>query len=202
MAMKKCKECGEEISSSAKVCPKCGKKQGGGALKTVLIVIGVLVLLGLISGSDTSNQSKTTLTSGTNSEVTKTVEENKVYSVGEIYEDSNIAIKFVDFDDNFTGYSEYADVKAGYKVIKAEFEAENLGSTDELFSSYDFNCYADGYDCESFWYFEESGFSSTLSAGKKGKGAVCFEVPENAEEITIEYDLNIWTSKKVIFKVQ
>ena len=27
MAMKKCKECGEEISSSAKKCPKCGKDQ-------------------------------------------------------------------------------------------------------------------------------------------------------------------------------
>lgn len=26
MSMKNCKECGAEISSSAKVCPKCGKK--------------------------------------------------------------------------------------------------------------------------------------------------------------------------------
>ena len=26
MALKKCKECGEEISSSASKCPKCGKK--------------------------------------------------------------------------------------------------------------------------------------------------------------------------------
>lgn len=28
MAMKKCKECGKEISKDAKVCPNCGKKQG------------------------------------------------------------------------------------------------------------------------------------------------------------------------------
>lgn len=27
MALKKCKECGKEISSDAKVCPNCGKKQ-------------------------------------------------------------------------------------------------------------------------------------------------------------------------------
>ena len=27
MAMKKCKECGAEISSSANQCPKCGKVQ-------------------------------------------------------------------------------------------------------------------------------------------------------------------------------
>lgn len=39
MAMKKCKECGADISSSAKKCPKCGKR---------LSYTGLCVLLGII----------------------------------------------------------------------------------------------------------------------------------------------------------
>ncbi len=35
MALKKCSECGHEISSVAKVCPQCGKRQ---------IVIGDLII--------------------------------------------------------------------------------------------------------------------------------------------------------------
>ena len=48
MAMKKCKECGEEISSSAKKCPKCGKDQRNFFMKhpilyTILIIIVVCI---------------------------------------------------------------------------------------------------------------------------------------------------------------
>ncbi len=41
MAMKKCKECGADVSSSAKRCPSCGKK-----LKhTGRIILGILVVI-------------------------------------------------------------------------------------------------------------------------------------------------------------
>ena len=64
MGMKKCKECGEEVSSSAKSCPKCGKDQRNFFKKhPVLSVIGVLVVLGIIlgSGGSSSNEPKNTL---------------------------------------------------------------------------------------------------------------------------------------------
>lgn len=201
MAMKKCKECGEEISSSAKTCPKCGKKQKNGIVKIILIIFVIAFFAGIMAG-DSENKTRTTLTSG--SDVTNLEENNakKEYNIGEIYEDKNIAIKYVAVDENFTGYSQYADVKNGYKIIKAEFEAENVGSSDELFSAYDFDCYADGYDCESFWSVENSGFSSTLSTGKKAKGSVYYQVPENSNEIKLEYKLNVWTSDKVVFVVK
>ena len=86
--------------------------------------------------------------------------------------------------------------------MKADFEAENLGTADAYFSAYEFDCYADGYDCEAFWSFEGSGFSSTLSSGKKAKGTVCFQVPVNANSITIEYTLNTFTGDKVEFLVK
>lgn len=170
----------------------------------VIVVLAALIIIGASgSGEETS---KTTLTSSndTNSNINETATEAKKsnYSVGEVYENSNIAIKFVSVDENYTGYSQYADIKDGCKIVKAEFEAENIGTSDEYFSAYEFDCYADGYDCEDFWSFDNSGFSSTLSSGKKAKGTVCFQVPTNATNITIEYSLNSFTSEKVEFLVK
>lgn len=45
--MKKCKHCQTEIDDKAKICPNCKKKQGSVG-KTVLIVVGVIVALGVI----------------------------------------------------------------------------------------------------------------------------------------------------------
>lgn len=59
MAMKKCKECGEEIISSAKVCPKCGKKQRNIA-KTIVVVIAVLFIIGAIASATGSSENNTT----------------------------------------------------------------------------------------------------------------------------------------------
>lgn len=169
----------------------------------------IIVLVIAIGSGNSSNEKNTTLTSGTaqngteNQESQKTTEDVKTeYSLGEIFKNSNIAIKYVSLDENFTGYSEYAQVKAGNKVIKAEFEAENLGSSDEYFYSGDFNCYADGYDCDDFWSVDDNSFGSTLSSGKKSKGNVYFEVPQDAEKITIEYTLNSFTGDKVVFIVK
>lgn len=174
----------------------------------LIIVLVVIIIAGSNGSEDNANISKTTLNSNneiseTNANIESNVTEKKSkYSVGEIYENNNIAIKYVSLDDNFKGYSQYAEVKSGYKIIKAEFEFENVGSTDFLASSYDFNCYADGYDCEAFWSVDDSSFSSTLSSGKKAKGSVYFQVPENATEITLEYEINAWTSEKVEFIVK
>ena len=54
MSMVHCKECGAEVSKSAKVCPQCGKKLKHNGF---LIAIGVLLIiigLGAIFGTDTT----------------------------------------------------------------------------------------------------------------------------------------------------
>lgn len=175
-------------------------------------VIIVIVILALFSGNSSNNPtdtSKTTLTSGeteqnisTNTEDTTSKQTKTSYNVGEIFENKNLAIKYVSLNDDFKDYNKYADVKSGYKVIKAEFEFENIGTSDKYVSSYDFNCYADGYDCESFWSVDDSTFSSQLSSGKKATGSVYFQVPIDANSIQLEYDIDSWTNEKVIFVVK
>lgn len=186
--------------------------KGAGKGKNIsAIILGILAIVITINMqkavSDVfsdNNSSKTTLTSSTidNKETKNETSTKTKYAVGEIYEDSNIAIKYVSVDDNYTGYSKYATVKSGHKVIKAEFEFENVSSSEQYVSSYEFDCYADGYDCDAFWSVDDSTFSANLSSGKKAKGTVYFEVPKDAEEITLEYELNVWTNRKVEFVVK
>jgi len=46
MAMKKCKECKHDVSSSAKTCPHCGVANPGRSAKE--FVIGLVVLLAIV----------------------------------------------------------------------------------------------------------------------------------------------------------
>lgn len=201
MAMKICKECGSEVSSKG-VCPKCGKDQRNFFVKhKVVTFIFVVFVLGVLFGtSSNDNGSKTTLNNEASGGTTTTT--TKEYSVGEIYEDNHIAIKYVSLDENFTRYSRYASVKDGYKVIRAEFEFENLSTSDNYVSSYDFDCYADGYACERIYSVDDDGFSATLSTGKKTKGVIHYEVPKDATSIVLEYELNSWTGERIKFIVK
>lgn len=67
MALIKCSECNQEISSKAKVCPNCGKKRKKGCLKFALIFLAVIFCIGLIATNSKSNNSKNNSTTSTTS---------------------------------------------------------------------------------------------------------------------------------------
>lgn len=73
MALKICKECGAEVSSSAKKCPKCGKNRTHPVLRGVLLAIFIVGIIGaIVSPSDESNtQTSTSTTQQTTTVVTK-----------------------------------------------------------------------------------------------------------------------------------
>lgn len=65
MALKSCKECGQEVSTDAKECPNCGVRNpagwyhaavryegigGGGCLKFLGCIVLLLILAGMCSG--------------------------------------------------------------------------------------------------------------------------------------------------------
>lgn len=63
--MKKCKYCQSEIDTKAKVCPKCGKKQGLPIWLIVIIVILVIAIIAGLGGSSNDTENEQT---GTTSE--------------------------------------------------------------------------------------------------------------------------------------
>ena len=63
----------------------------------------------------------------------------------------------------------------------------------------DWECYADNSKADQTWIVDDNGLDGKLSAGREAEGAVYFEVPEDAENIELEYDINFWQSDKIIF---
>ncbi len=89
----------------------------------------------------------------------------------------------------------------GRHYTRCTFEFENTGDDDQIVTSYDFDCYADGIACGQI-FLADDDLSATLSPGRKAKGSVIFEIPDDAVTVEAEYLNNIWTSERAVFTVQ
>lgn len=122
------------------------------------------------------------------------------HSVGDVVESSNLKITYISCEE-YISDNMFVTPNEGYHFISCEFEFENVGSSDEYISSFSFDCYADGLDCDGE-YIRDDDLSATISAGRKVKGTVTFEVPIDAEVIEVEFLSNYWTSNRVVFTVE
>lgn len=89
----------------------------------------------------------------------------------------------------------------GYGYLSVELEFENTGSSDRHVSSLSFDCYADGVACDQT-YHRDDDLSGSISAGRKLKGTVTFEVPNDAKVVEVEYEDNVWTSNRIVFSAR
>ena len=122
------------------------------------------------------------------------------YKVGDIIESSRLNITYLSCEE-YVSDNMFVVPAEGYRFVTCEFEFENVGTSDEYVSSFEFDCYADGINCKGV-YIRDDELSATLSAGRKTKGTVTFEVPIDAEVIEVEYLSNYWTSNRVVFTVE
>ena len=177
-------------------------------LSGILMIVSVIILgVGIYNAAeDGILDSNSIFSNGIYSDIPSTDSPNTTlpdteYTVGQTATIDGLKISFLSADTNFTEYYEYTDIELGYKVIKADFEFENVDTTSNYVSSFYFDCYADGYSCDMFYSVEDSTFSNTLASGRKTKGSVYFEVPSNASEIVLDYTTNSFLDEKVSFKV-
>ena len=115
--------------------------------------------------------------------------------------DDNLKITFVSSSD-YTGYNSYFAPATGNKIIQVKVDFQNNGTSDEYLSG--FECYADNAKCEDYFYADDtkSPTLESVSSGKSFSSIVYFEVPKNAEHITVEYTTNVLNSSKVILNVK
>lgn len=221
-----CKHCGAEIASSAKTCPQCGGKNKKPFFKKwwfwLIIVVAVVAVISGTSGGNgdrkadtkkvgevSQNNENESSAKGkedsksadiTGSETSKgaEVEVQSVYHVGDILHDGNMDIVYV-ASGVYVEDNQFLQPADGKEYIFLTFAFINTSKTsDTSISSFSFECYADGYACDSY-YGGDDDLSGTLSAGRSTVGSVYFEVPEDAQGIEIEYETNIFTQKKIIF---
>lgn len=122
------------------------------------------------------------------------------YKVGDKVESSRLNITYLSCEE-YVSDNMFVVPAEGYRFITCEFEFENVSTSDEYISSFSFDCYADGINCKAT-YIRDDDLSATLSAGRKTKGTVTFEVPITAEVIEVEYLSNYWTSNRVVFNAK
>lgn len=247
MALIKCTECGKEVSDKASTCPNCGapigtgttpkvmpvqegkikpvkEKKKGSCLKTVLIIFGVLIILGIIgsmSGGSNEKEESSQIEAETNipseadetesskpdaeetdipDEAAVSEDDNNIFNVGDIADTGSVTITYLSAEE-YISDNQFMQPKDGNVYYRIGFEVENTGDSDTYVSSWDWDCYADGYAAEQT-YFDDESLDATLSSGKKTKGYIFFEVPADAEEITLEYETSFWTQNKIIFIVK
>lgn len=216
-----CKHCKTEIPYEAKVCPNCRKKQKGGILKWTLIAIIALVVIGAVAGSgedpdkasdsnpqkveelskpDSENKETESKENEENSDAQVEKEPKNEFKVGDVVETSDLKI-YYNGAEEYESDNQFIQPEEGNVYYKMDFEFENISNSDQYVSSWDFECYADGYDMEQS-YIDGMDLDATLSPGKKTKGSVFFEVPIDSEEIILEYETNYWTEDKIVFIVK
>ena len=132
--------------------------------------------------------------------VNDTVEETKEikseYHVGDILEAGSLKIVYVSSGD-YQEDNQFSQPKEGMKYVFIKLAVENIGSSDESVSSFSFTCYADGYSVDT--HYTDKDLSATLSPGRTTEGYLVYEVPTDANEIEIEYEINLFTSEKIKF---
>lgn len=215
-ATKVCKHCKTEIPYGAKVCPQCRKKQGG-ALKWVIIALVVICIIGAAAGRKDDNPTKVgdnnpSSTDNNSNESQKnsiesSSEEEKetVFRKGEITELNGVQVTLTDYKES--AGSEYNKPTDGNVFLMVEFEISNNTEKEMTVSSaMSFDAYADDYALNFSFsaLMEKDGnqLDGTIAAGKKLKGWIGWEVPQDYKNVEIHFTDNVWSSDKFMFVIE
>ena len=204
---KKCKHCQSDIPAKAKVCPNCRKKQGG-ILKWVAIVVIVLIFIGAVAGGEddqptkvaNNNSESTATTSSVSAESETTTPE--AFGVGDTAEYKGVKVTLNSITES--NGSQFNKPTDGNVFLLVNFTIENNTDTDLAVSSMlSFDAYQDGYSTNMSLsaLIEKSGeqLDGTIAPGKKMQGTIGYEVPATYSEFEINYQADVWSSKKFTF---
>ena len=191
----------DTVIKSKKKLPK-GLSIAGIVLSTIALAICILIVVFAVyvynNASDAISSSLTNLESEI---ITEFEQEDITCNVGESATLDDVKVTLTSVEKDFKDYYDFASVDDGCKILKANFEFENVGDYSAYISSYDFTCYADKFSCDSFNSVEDGYFSESIASGKKATGSIYFEVPSDAETIEIEYDDSTYSDGKIIFNI-
>lgn len=165
----------------------------------IIAVILIFSLFAIGSGSDKASVSADSA-SDNNKTTTQKADEPVKVKVGETLTTNTLKITYKSSADDKG--AQYFPAASGNKIIKLTFEIENISSTDQIVSVYDFKCYSDDVASSAYYYGDNGLSTTTLSSGRKATGNVYFEVPQNANSIDVEYETNYWSGIKAIFVVK
>ena len=122
--------------------------------------------------------------------------DTELFQVGDIVETKEFRMTYESCGE-YISDNEFIQPDEGNYYMRFDFEIENISDSDIFVSASDFECYADGYETDQSFALDWT--SSSLATGKKAKASVLFQIPVNAKEIELQYEVNTWTSEKIKF---
>ena len=133
MALKKCKECGNEVSTKAKKCPNCGAPVKASSSVGCLTIIGVIFLIGLF-GSLFDEKDSTTTTKTNVSKKSWREQDNSTmaYLMMEDFVKQRLkAPKSADFPGIFDGRADHVKYLGNqkYRIISYVDAQNSFGAT-------------------------------------------------------------------------
>lgn len=184
-------------------------KKKGSCLKTLLIIFGVFIILGII-GSALSGDNEPKKVADKNVEDSqkpeKEVKEEKtIFSIGETAEMNDVQITMMSYEES-TG-SEFNTPSEGNVFVLVNFEIANNSDSELLVSSMaSFEAYADdyalNYSLSALLDKQDSTqLDGTVASGKKMNGWIGYEVPADWKNLEIHFTDNVWSSNKFIFNI-
>lgn len=184
--MTTCKVCGASIAKSASTCPQCGAKQKKRhpILGILLIIVGIVAIVGALSGGEDNPDEKT------------------VFSVGETAEVDGIRVKFDSCTES--NGSAFLSPESGNVFLLCEFTIDNGSDSDIAVSSIaSFNAYIDDYSTNlsisATVSSDKPQLDGAVAAGKKMTGVVGYEVPNDWKEAEIRFTPDFWSGKEITF---
>lgn len=203
MENKKCKNCGAEIASTAKLCPQCGAKAGKPIYKKwwfwLIIVVAVIVIASVAGsgGSDSDNPVQSESEQVTSSEKQKVKD---VYAIGETatLNDASITVNKVTKSKG----SQFVKPKSGCEFVIVEVTIKNSGTSNISYDPFDFSMQ------NSQGNITTIDFSSLdddylqvgqLAPGGTVTGTISFEEPFNDSELTLIYEGSLWSLSQLKF---
>lgn len=174
-----------------------GLSIAGIVLSTIALVACILVAFLLVNIFNAVSDNISDYIDNEESQITE-----KSAKIGESATLNDVTVTLVSVDDDFKDYYSFASVDDDCKILKADFEFENVGDYTEYVSYSDFECYADKFSCDNFSSVEDGYFYASIGKGKKAKGSIYFEVPNDADKIEIEYDGGSYDGSKITFVVE
>lgn len=173
--MKKCKYCQSDIDPKAKVCPKCGKKQG--MPKWLIVVIVILVIA--VVGGGIGAEEEATSNSSSSKNVSEKKETKKSFESTETVTYKDVEYK-IDNIERSSG-STYDKPEDGKEFMIITITIKNNSSKKVDYNTYDWKLTnSNGQEnSETFTTVNDNALSSgSLASGGTVTGTLAYEIPQ------------------------
>lgn len=187
------------------------KKKKGGCLKTILIVFGIFIVIGVIGsmvGGDKSEPKKVSSSSSQNVESSQSSQEEKTeFQVGETVSLKDVKVTLISATES--AGNEYVKPDDGKEFLILEFNIENNSSKDINISSVaNFEAYCDDYSLNQDILGQQAPeadgktqLDGSVASGKKMNGIIVYQVPTDFKSFEINVAPDFWSTKDIKYVI-